>query len=1049
MVLPVPRFFAVASRRETAVGFPGLAAPPHYPGSSANSRPRTRGREFWRRRVALSLAASALVAWSLPFVSLANELPAAEGQYAISTWKNKDGLPAERLRHLLCDADGFLWISTFNGLARFDGVRFKTYEVASTPGISDNLINALFQDRSGRLWLGHETGGVTVFENGRFRPLFLDRSWVGSPVDRIVQRRDGAVWILNRRGTLLPIKGDEIGKVVTGIEGIPVSVLAADTEGELWATAGQKVYRFDGQKFTLQLEAPGRVPLHIFAARSGGLWIPGPTAVRRWHHGAWTGDTIPTELGSRSRTTEWVEVAKGQVAVRTFDDGLHLLGTNRAPLHITTKDGLPSDHISALTEDAEGNIWIGVGDRGLSRLAPRSVQIFAPPDGWLGRAVHAVTQGRDGSLWAATEGAGIYRLKNGLWTRFDERSGVTNPVVKTLLETGQGRILAGLASGGVLEFKEDRFEPLLLGASLPHPTALFEDSGKRLWAGGLTGAVVVGQDSPVAQPVTRADTFSLVTCFAESKDGTVWIGSLGFGLGVYRDKRFTVIRREAGLPSDYVWCLHTSTDGTLWIGTYDRGLVRYREGRFAVISAAHGLPGNMVGQIVEDESGALWIGTNGGIARVTRDGLDRCADGQTTRIDAAVYDLSDGLTTLGLSGGVQSAAGRARDGALWFATNSGLARIDPRQLRPPRPVPPVLIESIRIDGAETPLAGPPSDRVITVPPGSRRVEFDYTAASLNSPYRIRFRYLLEGADRQWNEVDSRRTAYFSYLRPGDYTLRVRLASENDGAEGREAAVRIQVVPYFWETTWFAVMVGASAFLMCGAVLLLFLRNRHRKRLAQLERAQAIERDRTRIAHDLHDEIGSGLTQLSILSHSAIAAATNPEKVTSRLREIESATSVMTEAIDEIVWAVNPRHDSLESLLAYLGRTVQEFGRRAGHQVHIDIPLDLAPLEVTAEERHELYLVMREALHNTAKHANASIIWFSVRREQDVYVFQLDDNGRGFPRESPRIAAQRVGVGLESIRCRMERIGGAVSWSNRPEGGARLVFRVTWGKRRRT
>lgn len=973
---------------------------------------------------------------------------AAAQPFAISGWKHKDGLPAERLRQILCDADGFLWISTFNGLARFDGVRFRCYDVANTPGISDNLINALFQDRSGRLWLGHETGCVTVFEDGRFRPLSLDQTWMGSPVDRIVQRRDGTVWVLNRRGWLLPVKEGEIGAALQEIDGTQVSLVVADAEGELWATAGQKIYRFDGERFSLQWNDSGRVHPHIFAARAGGIWVAGPTSVRRWHNGTWTADIILTDLGGRAGTTEWVETANGQLAVRTFDEGLHLLTVNRPPLHITTRDGLPSNHISALAQDAEGNFWLGVGDKGLCRLLPRSVQMVAPPDGWNARAVHAVIEGKDAALWAATEGAGIYRLQEGHWTNFDQRSGVTNPVVKTLWETDRGRILAGLASGGVVGFNRDRFESLAFGTALSHATALFEDRGGRLWVGGIMGAFLVEPDSRAARPVPAPNAFSLITGFAETKDGTLWIGSLGFGLGTYRDGRFAVLRRDTGLPSDYVWSLHTSDDGTLWIGTYDRGLVRYRQGRFASVSTTHGLPGNMVGQIIEDESRALWVGTNGGIARVSREELDRCADGLTKRIDATVYDLSDGLTTLGLSGGVQSAACRTRDGALWFATDSGLARIDPRQLRPDRPAPPVVIESVRIDGVETSLMGRRSDAVIKVPPGSRRVEFDYTAPSLNVPHRLRFRYLLEGADRQWNDVDSRRTAYFSYLRPGDYTLRVRLASAYARAPGREAAVRIRVIPYFWETTWFAILVGASALFLGVVIVRLVLQSRHRRRLAQLERAQAIERDRTRIAHDLHDEIGSGLTQLSIWTHAALAA-TQPEKVTSRLREIEGATSQMTEALDEIVWAVNPRHDSLESLLGYLGRTVEEFGRRAGFQVHVDIPLDLAPLEVTAEARHELYLVVREALHNTAKHAGATALWFSVRRDGEDYVFQLDDNGRGFATASAKPPGRRVGVGLESMRARMERIAGSVAWSNRVEGGARLVFRVSFGKGKKT
>jgi signal transduction histidine kinase/ligand-binding sensor domain-containing protein len=964
-----------------------------------------------------------------------------ERGFSVSIWRTKDGLPADRIRHLLRDRAGFLWVATFNGVARFDGVRFRTYNVTNTPGLRNNLINVLFEDRAGRLWLGHDTGHISVYDRGEFRPMPLAREWPGAPVNRIAQTGDGTVWLLNSQGWLLPVRGEQSGPILPGIENRPVASLVTDGAGVLLAASGQRVFSVGAEEPSAMLSLPGRIVPILFSARAGGIWIATSSGVRRWHDHQWIGETIPTAIREQAGTNTWLETSTGVFAVSTFADGLHLLSPDGTGSSVTVRDGLPSNHIVALAEDSEGNLW--VGDRGLCRLRPRSVQMVAPPDGWRNRAVQAVVASRDGTLWVATEGAGIYHRIKDDWTRYDQQAGLGNLVAKTLLETSDGRLLAGFSSGGVYRLEGEHFRPIFQHPSFSVISALFQDTTRRIWIGGIKGAFIVEGGSSKPTPVTSPPDFSHITAFAESTGGAVWIGSLGTGLGRYHAGALTVLRQNDGLPSNYIWSLSAARDGTLWIGTYDRGLVRFRNGRFAIIDSSHGLPGNMIGQIVEDQSGAYWLGTNGGIARVTSEELNRCAEGGIARASVQIFDLSEGLTTLGLAGGAQSAACRAPDGSLWFATDNGLAQVDPRQPRPASTAPPVFIEAIRIDGNDATI--PPGSGVaaISIAPGSRRVEIDYSALSLGAPHRVRFRYLLEGADKNWTDAATRRTAYYSYLRPGHYRFRVQSAPDDDAHEATEAALSFRVLPHYWETAWFRLLTLGTALLLVGGIVAAILHTRHRRRMEQLERARAVERDRTRIAHDLHDEIGSGLTQLSILTHAALAANAPPEKVASRLREIEGATTEMTEAIDEIVWAVNPRHDSLESLVSYLERSVQEFANRASLQCHFDIPLNLGRLEVTAEYRHELYLAIREGLHNVAKHSGASAVWFVVRRQHDEFFFCVEDNGRGIPPDQDAPAGRRHGgIGRESMRRRMEKIGGSFTWSRRAGGGTVLEFRIT-------
>jgi len=991
-----------------------------------------------------------------------------ERTYTVTTWSTKDGLPADRVRHLCLDRHGFMWIATFNGVSRFDGVRFRNHDASNTPGLANNQVNALYEDRQGNMWLGHDNGEISVWREGRFQKLALDPEWMSSPVDQIAESMDGTVWVRNRLSWLLPITGLQPGAIRKEMGGQKVSEIATGPSARLWMTGDKGIFFLDrattadrdlpknllipeasfapfaqiqpSGKTNLSIPMRWEGPAQIFRAQKSGIWVADHTQVRRWANAAWTGESIPTQVRQRTWTNTWIELGDGRLAVSTYDEGLQFLQRSGAVQQLDITKGLPSNYVTALVEDREGNLWIGAGDRGLCRLRPSSIEMVSPPGGWGNWSVQTLISARDGSVWAGTEGGGVYRLRNGIWTHLEREAGLTNLTVKTMLEDAEGKVWVGLTNGDFGVFEDDKFQPKFADQAVGPITAAFRARSGELWIGGLTGVGRIVQNHltvlrPERGPLTK------ISGFAEAADGTVWIASVGNGLGRYRNGVFQMLDKAEGLPSDYIWSLSLGSDDTLFIGTDDRGLVIYRDGRFTQLDTTRGLPSNMVSQIIEDESGGLWLGTNRGIVRISRADLESYLAGRTARVSAQVYDESEGLTSNALPGGSQAGAGRTPDGLLWFATDRGLARIDPRISPAIAPLPPVMIETVRIDGNEVPATGSAQNPSLEVAPGSRRVEIDYTGLSLTAPHRILFRYKLEGADEKWTEADTRRTAYMSYLRPGRYVFRVQSMSV-EGFGGPEASLQLNVRPHFWETSWFVTLVVALTLGLVAGAVFWAARLRYRRQIARIQQLQAIERDRTRIAHDIHDEIGSGLTQLSILSHTNVAAETDERELAGRMQDIEKTVAEMTAAIDGIVWAVNPRHDSLESLVSYLSSVVQDFTRRVALKCNIDVPFDLELLEVTAEYRHELYLVVREALHNVAKHAAATEVWFSVQSEPDGFIFRLEDNGRGFPEQTPAPKTTVPdGIGLESMRRRITKLGGTLHWARRPQGGTIVMFRV--------
>ena len=988
--------------------------------------------------------------------------------YTITAWSTKDGLPADRVRHLCQDRLGFMWIATFSGVARFDGVRFRLHDISNTPELANNQVNALYEDRNGNMWLGHDNGEITVWRDGRFQKMVLDPQWLSSPIDQFAETTDGTVWARNRLSWLLPVTGVKPGAIRKEMGGQVVSDIATGRSGRLWMAGDKGVYFLDrASDESLEIHPifilpPARegspslvrpsgtsnpaIPMrwegsaHIFRGRQHGIWVADHSQVRHWSNASWTGEAIPTQLRQRTWTNTWLEMADGRIAVSTYDEGLQFIHPSGAVQRLDANHGLPTNYITSMVEDREGNLWIGVGDRGLCRLRPSAVEMVGPTGGWGNWAVQTVIAARDGSVWAGTEGAGIFRLRNGNWTHLERDSGLTNLTVKTMLEDSSGRVWAGLTNGDFGVFEGDAFQTKFADPAVGPITAAFQARNGDLWIGGLLGVgrVTQGQLSVLQSAQGK---FTKISGFAESTDGTIWIATMGNGLGRYRSGMLQVLGQADGLPSDFIWSLYAGPNEILYIGTDDRGLVTNRGGTFSKVEFPRGTPNNMVAQITADDAGSLWLGTNGGIVRLAQTELEEQVAGKSRRISVQVYDESEGLSTRGLTGGSQAGIGRTPDGLLWFATDRGLARIDPRISPPAAPLPPVIIETIRIDGSEVPATRTGVSLSLELEPGARRVEIDYTGLSLTAPHRSLFRYKLDGADENWSVAGTRRTAYFSYLRPGSYTFRVQSYSA-EGSGGPDAVLNLNLKPHFWETGWFTSLAVALTLGIVAGTVFWVSRTRYRRKLEKIEQLQAIERDRTRIAHDIHDEIGSGLTQLSILSHWSPAGDTKDPETTERLREIEGTVREMTAAIDEIVWAVNPRHDSLESVVSYFAGVVQDFARRVGLQCQLNVPFDLDHLEITAERRHDLYLVLKEALNNVAKHAAASEVTFSVRSDADGFVFRLEDNGHGFPKaaDQPKPLAPD-GVGLESMRQRITKLGGSLNCTNRAEGGAVVVFRV--------
>ncbi len=970
--------------------------------------------------------------------------------YSISVWQTEQGLPQDSVTAIVQTRDGYLWLGTYNGLVRFDGARFKIFDTSNTPVLGDDRITSLFEDTDGTLWIGHETGGLTQLRAGKFSAVSPGNDWPGGVVFAMGTDADGVLWLLSREGTLLSLQGAKLVAPSLGpVENVPS--LAKDKNGELWVVRGGLAGSL--KKGRLVPWPSGAQPdtgnvQRACGSRNGCLWLAGSGRLKKiinqgaivdWGSVPWGQDSV----------TALLETKSGDLLVGTLREGFFLLPPNGAWLHFTRQNGLSHDWVTCLCEDREGNIWVGTGGGGLNAIRRRKVEMVKAPDDWQGRSVLSVSPGGGDGLWIGTEGAGLYHLYGKEAKPSIETNGLSNLFIWSAMEDRQSKLWVGTWGKGLFVRQGDLFQsPEGMENSPAAVLALYQDRQGTMWVGTQSG--LARWSNGQCTWFTRKEGLELpdVRAITEAADGTLWFGMSGGGLGRLKEGKVTQFRRPAGLANDFVWSLLAEPDGTLWVGTFGGGLCRLRNGRFATISKREGLPNNVICHIADDGQGNFWMSSYGGIFRVSKEELNRCADGRLKTVNCVVYGKADGLSTLECSGGFQPAGCRTPDGRLWFPTIKGLAVIVPASVKINPFPPPVLIEEVTVDDQPASLPGSGAAARLRIQPGKHRFEFHYTGLSLVAPEKVRFKCRLDGLESDWEDVDTRRVAYYSYLKPGDYTFQVT-ACNNDDVWSREgAALAFTVLPWFWQTWWFAsgaVLAGIGA---VGGAALYITRRRLHKKMERLERQRVLENERARIAKDIHDDLGSSLARIMLLSQSDRAEGEDSQQVATRLGKVYLTARELTRTMDEIVWAVSPHHDTLDSLVNYLGKFSQDFLNVAGIRCRLVVPIQLPAWPLTAEVRHSLFLAFKEALHNVVKHASATEVRISLTLAESGFSAAIEDNGRGFDPAGAGLAADTkdplrisTGNGLANMRKRIEGIGGECQVDSAPGSGTTVRFIV--------
>jgi signal transduction histidine kinase/ligand-binding sensor domain-containing protein/DNA-binding response OmpR family regulator len=935
-------------------------------------------------------------------------------KYGRRTWLMKDGLPRNHVNTMLQTQDGFLWLGTPEGLARFDGIQFTT----PLPLQGMNAL-CLHESRDGRLWIGTNGAGFYSYENGQLAKVSWKKNIPASDllsfVRTIIEDHEGAMWIGTEAGAIRYRNG-----IAQWIVSGDIRALAEGPQHEIWiGTNGEGLLRW--QQGTLAPVAGPHGSRYIRALLSDGqnLWVGSQDGLQLLQNGRFT----PEKNGGLDQTPINVlhQDSHGYLWIGTEQAGLRRLGPAGDVTSFQYSAGLASDSVASLLEDREGTLWIGT-NAGLNQLRDLFFQTISAPEGLSGGFVRAVMEDHAGDMWISTQSGGLNRLHNGKFSVYGTRQGFSSNMVRALYEDRDGSLWVGTEGWGLNHLQKNGKVTVYTSAQglvNDMVRAIVRDREGNLWI-GTSGGLSRFRDGKFASfGIADGLAGPIIVQIAQGRDGVLWFAT-NHGVSRLQNGKLSNFTKELGMPAAVVRSVFEDKDGVLWIGTHASGLFRVQSGKFTVYPRSLGLPMEITA-LTEDNNNNLWAGTSQGVLRIRKKELSDLADGRTHFLNPISFGVPDGLRADECSMSVQPNIWKASDGRIWVATGNGVSVVDPQHVHSTRSISPI-IEQILLDRDDVAL----SSAEIVLPPSRGELEFHYTATTFSAPEDLRFQYRLEGFDSNWIDAGRRRTAFYTNLPPGSYRFRVQVRGSRDvGQEVATVALRLE--PHFYQTRWFYISLLLSlAGLVAGIVRLRTLQVHARsqalarlvdERTAELTAAKQSAEAAQRAAEEASRAKSEFLANMSheirtplngILGMTDMALAT---EITNEQRELlsmakisgDSLLGVINDILDySKIEAGKATFDCVPFNLAEVAGEIMKGMAITAHKKGLELAFDMAPdmpLELFGDP-----LRLRQVLLNLIGYA----IKFTDRGEVvlTVEMEDHDDQGVNF-----HFAVRDTGIGI--------------------------------------
>ena len=933
-------------------------------------------------------------------------------EYSHRIWRTEDGLPQNRVQALAQTKEGYLWIGTSEGLARFDGVRFFTFDRTNTPAISDNSILCLESEADGSLWVGTEGGGLLHYANGAFEAFGQKEGLTNNFIRAIHLDRHSSLWVGSDRGFFR--YANRRFERLDGTPEVPlasVMEIAEDGGGKIWAATAGGLTTVEGGKLK-----------KIVCDHSTG--ISASLTVLLIREGLSTGGCGVAQVSLPAISiTSLHKDRKGNLWAGTVGRGLISLDLRTgAKTEYTAPSVLPIDSVFVLFEDQQHSIWAGAQD-GLVQFSEAVVSTVSRSDGLLDEDVSTTYEDRQGKLWIITYSGQIYYLDGDRPVRYPMPEDFREMRFRSVFMDRHEDYWFGTAGSGVVRISGRQAVNFSKKNGLRSNSIrdIFEDSRGTIWL--ATGSGLTNWDGKKFQNIYLEEGLSYPSarCLGEAANGDILAGT-DMGLNRIHNGKAVKDPAFALLAKEKVWSL--LVDGnSIWLGTRGGGLVLVRDGKANRFTTSDGLANDSIYQIVDDRAGRLWLSGPNGISAVRRSELDALASGAKAGLHAVVFGSSDGMSTSQMYGGVQPAGCRRASGEIWFPSVRGAVRVNPSRL-PERASGPALVEGLWVAGKPIPVS-----REVDLPARPGRLQIDFTACDLVAPQQLSFRYKMEGFDDSWNTATHTRSAFYSNLPAGHY--RFRVIAENTGAAGAsttEASLAIYRKPAFQETGWFyGMLVVLLSGLGWGGFWIYSRQSKMRFAL--------LLNERTRLAREMHDTVIQGCIGVStLLEAAARRLKTDPTGAGNLLTDARSQIRDTVEEARQAVWDLRQPNHTHSPVLA-LFDLARKLGGEHGAQVATAISGTERRLDPSTE--HTLLLVGREALRNSVSHGNPTSISVRIAYEETEARMEVRDDGTGFDYDALNSSPEGH-FGIVGMRERVEQAGGSFTLRSQPGQGTTVV-----------
>jgi len=992
-----------------------------------------------------------LLAWVTLAAFCSFGLAASESRaWIYRAWQTDDGLPDNSVSGVVQTADGCLWVATHGGLLRYNGSEFEQIPLLESRGFPNRVIRAMLLDHRGWTWLAMERGVVACVKPNGIQIYGLQNGINTGQITSMTEDHEGGIWVASADGLYRIFDGK--CKVVGISDGLPSAsgqiMLVRDAQGNLWFSKGRTIGRYRDGKLQALFETNDG-PVRICAQGSSGLWIANGRRLTTYQDGQ-----APEYQGELPRNVSprvLYEDRSGALWIGTATEGLFHFKDG-----VTSRVSTSHPAIDCVNQDLEGNIWVGTNGGGLNQVRPSVMSLIGREKGLAADSVRSTCEDSSGGRWAVMQSGGLSFGREGQWRSVGADAGWPGGDATCVAADRSKGVWIGTRENGLRYLIDGNFR------EWKQSDGLASNSVRSVLC-SLNGAVWVATDAPVRlqriqdgkiSDVKTPDGIRPIRAMAEVTDGTIWIATSEGQILKVKGGELVQEPALADQKATSVRCLSSTDDGALWIGYAGFGVGRLKDGKFARITTDHGLLDDYVSQMVVDGQGGFWIAGNRGLSQVRMSELVDVIEGRAERLRYRLFGRNEGCPNLQPNYDNFPSVCRTADGLMLFSMRSGLLEVVPGKILTNSNPPPVVIERVMLNDrlVESSVSrlpyqmDAPNDRetvnqrprVQEFAPDHRKIEFDFSALSYASPEDVHFRYRLGNLDRDWVDAGVGRSVAYPQLTAGTYRFQVIACNSNGVWNEAGATYDFIVRPFFWKTWWFRAFEVMA--LVSGLIFSMryFFFRRLNKRVRQLKDEAALHRERARIARDMHDEVGAKLTRLSLLTEMASDHPDLPPVGKSDMKEISETARETILAFDEVLWAVNPRNDTLTDLVNYVCRHAEEFFDGSTVQCVFELPPVIPQTMLPTEIRHQVFLAAKEALSNVLKHAKASEVRIQLVLHRAAFELVIHDNGKGF---DPGVPSKRAGggSGLENMRERIRGLSGRFDCDIQPLQGTRICF----------